>query len=113
MNTPQEGSIAYFVTYQEDLILHLYIRNPASGREITKRAREGLKSRFAKKPGHFIYLDYDLAIQDQNINLIPNNLFTALLFSGYTVPPKTEYPFKVWKRFVVLYHPSCTGYFMA
>ena len=113
MNTPTESSITYFVTYQEELIFHLYVRNPASVRDITQQAREGLKKTFAKKPAHFIYLDYDLTVQDQSINLIPNNLFTALLFSGYTVHPTMEYPFKVWKKFVVLYHPSCTGYFLS
>jgi len=105
--------IIYFIIYKQKLILHLKLGNGLSEAQKIQQIRAALKKAFAKKPGQFIYLDYDLIVKEATARLAPNNLFTALLFSGYSVPTTMEYPFNIWKRFVVVYHPSCTGYFLS
>jgi hypothetical protein len=73
----------------------------------------GIKSSCMRRPGDGFYVDYDFTAADDAITVVPKNIFTALRLLGYDVPTELEHPFKLWKRFIIMYHPKVTGFFLA
>lgn len=105
--------ITYFIIYRSKIIAHFNTEvTTTTMQDLKRKVRAELRKCYVKKPGQGIFLEYDLNFSGEHITLYPKNLFTALLLSGYTVSYKMDYPFSNWKKFVVVYHPSCTGYFM-
>lgn len=106
------GFSTCFVTYQERIMFHLNLDAVETKDYVAKKVQKEIKRRYAARPGQFIYLDYNLISEGDSVRVFPKNLFTALLLAEYEFPTTMEYPFETWKRFVVVYHPSCTGYFL-
>jgi hypothetical protein len=105
--------IVYFVIYNEKVLLELKLKGGIPENLIKAKIKKALKKQFARKPGHFIYLDYNLDIDESYALITPKNAYTALLFWYYEFPPAFDKPFKAWKEFIIIYDENCTGYFMA
>jgi hypothetical protein len=110
-----EGYMTYFLLMGQTILDHIQVKCHLTQNVVANKIRKKLKLEYAKKPGLFPFLDYDLVFSngDENVEIIPKNLFTVLLFNEYTMDPTIDKPFKFWKKFVIVYDENCTGYFMA
>lgn len=84
-----------------------------SPNDVRRLINQSIQKRFVNKPGKSIFIDYQLDISSDSIEIFPKNLFTALSFFGYDVPFTLDTSFKLWKNFIISYGPSCTGFFLA
>ncbi len=113
MKTDKREDIILFILMGFKVLGKIGKLEAKSLQDIRELVDQVIQKKFVKKPGQRIFLDYNLDISPDSIEVSPKNFFTALLLSGYNIHFTLDTSFKLWKNFIISYGPSCTGFFLA